>query len=41
MPIVAIEIASTESFAEGREFDDAGPHLRLRGVARGEIDPRS
>jgi hypothetical protein len=39
MPIVEIEIAGSESFAEDREFGDAGRYLRVRGVARGEIDP--
>jgi Alpha/beta hydrolase domain len=39
MPIVEIEIAASESFAEGREFGDAGSYLRVRGVARGALDP--
>jgi hypothetical protein len=39
VPIVAIEIDAIETFADGRAFGAAGPYLRLRGVARGEIDP--
>ena len=34
-----IKIGSIESFAEGREFGEAGPYLRIRGTARGELDP--
>src|SRR5262245_43603482 len=39
MPISAIKIDSVEPFAEGRAFDVAGPYQRIRGTARGELDP--
>src|SRR4051794_1686613 len=41
MPITNIAIEAVEPFAEGREFGDAGPYVRIRGVARGELDPES
>ena len=41
MPITNIAIAAVEPFAGGREFGDAGPYVRIHGVARGEIDPAS
>jgi len=34
-----IRINSTEPFAEGRTFGKAGSYERLKGVARGELDP--
>lgn len=34
-----IRIDSTEPFAEGRTFGKCGPYERLKGVARGELDP--
>src|SRR4051794_31545337 len=39
MPITNIEIAAVEPFAEGRAFGEAGPYVRIHGVARGELDP--
>jgi hypothetical protein len=39
MPITKIEIAAVEPFAEGRDFGDVGPYVRIHGVARGELDP--
>ena len=39
MPITKIDIAAIEPFAEGREFGEAGPYVRIHGVARGELDP--
>jgi hypothetical protein len=41
MPITAITITAVEPFAEGKSFGEAGPYLRLRGVARGVLDPRA
>jgi hypothetical protein len=38
MAIVGIEVNAIEPFAEGRSFGDAGPYVRIRGVARGEFD---
>lgn len=39
MPIMKIDIAALEPFAKGRAFGEAGPYLRIHGVARGELDP--
>jgi hypothetical protein len=41
MPITTIDIAAVEPFAGGRDFGVAGPCVRVRGVARGELDPAS
>jgi hypothetical protein len=40
MPDVEIEITAAEPFANGEAFGEAGPYLRIRGLARGELDPR-
>ena len=39
MPNLEIRIEAVEPFAEGRGFGEAGPYLRIRGVAKGELDP--
>src|SRR5262249_23186610 len=39
MAIHEIRIDTVEPFAEGREFGEAGPYQRVRGVAKGELDP--
>src|SRR5262249_32257099 len=39
MPIVEIRIDAVEPFGEGQAFGAAGPYLRIKGVAKGEIDP--
>jgi hypothetical protein len=39
MADIEIRVESTEPFAQGRGFGEAGPYLRIRGVARGELDP--
>jgi hypothetical protein len=39
MTITEIRVDSIEPFAEGREFGEAGSYLRIRGVAKGELDP--
>src|SRR5215207_3924184 len=41
MPITAISITATEPFADGQAFGEAGPYVRIRGVARGALDPRA
>jgi Alpha/beta hydrolase domain len=41
MPITGITVSSVESFAEGHEFGAAGGYVRIKGVARGELDPRA
>jgi Alpha/beta hydrolase domain len=39
MAIVEIKVDAVEPFAEGRVFGEAGSYLRIKGVARGELDP--
>ena len=39
MPVVEIQIEAIERFAAERSFGDAGSYLRIKGVAKGEIDP--
>src|SRR5437588_4340267 len=39
MPIIDIAVTSIDNFAEGHVFGPAGPYLRIRGVARGTLDP--
>ena len=39
MPITKINVAAIEPFADGREFGEAGSYLRIKGIAKGEIDP--
>ena len=39
MPIVEITIDAIEPFAAGQTFGDAGSYLRIKGIAKGEIDP--
>src|SRR5438270_1656537 len=39
MAIVEIKIDAIEPFAEGRAFGEAGSYLRIKGIAKGEIDP--
>src|SRR6187200_516028 len=41
MPITAISITATEPFADGHAFGETGPYVRLRGVARGVLDPQA
>ena len=36
-----IRIDTTEPFAEGQSFGEAGPYLRIKGVAKGELDPKA
>ena len=39
MANLEIKIAAVEPFAEGLVFGEAGPYLRVRGTAKGELDP--
>jgi hypothetical protein len=39
MPINEIQVAAIDSFADGHEFGPAGAYLRIRGTARGVLDP--
>src|SRR5438105_14495881 len=41
MPITGITISAVEAFAERRSFGEAGAYVRVRGVARGVLDPRA
>ena len=37
--LTQLSILSQEPFAEGASFGDAGPYVRIRAVAHGELDP--
>src|ERR1700751_6385389 len=39
MAIVEIKIDTIEPFADGHAFGEAGSYLRIKGIAKGEIDP--
>ncbi|HTT78983.1 MAG TPA: alpha/beta hydrolase domain-containing protein [Stellaceae bacterium] len=39
MPITDISVTDIADFAEGHEFGAAGAYLRIKGVARGVLDP--
>ena len=39
MTNLKIKVDVVEPFAEGRSFGEAGSYLRIKGVARGELDP--
>src|SRR6266699_3831315 len=39
MPITDIAVTDTASFADGHEFGTAGAYVRIKGVARGMLDP--
>ncbi len=39
MTNLEIRIDAVEPFAEGHVFGEAGSYLRIRGVAKGELDP--
>ena len=38
--ITAVRFGEPEPFAEGRGFGTVGPYVRIKGVAKGELDPR-
>src|SRR5215472_8255847 len=39
MANIEIQVNAVEPFAEGQPFGEAGSYLRIRGVAKGELDP--
>src|SRR5947209_13830049 len=39
--ITEIRIDTTEPFADGQAFGKTGPYLRIKGVAKGELDPKA
>jgi len=39
MANIEIQVNAVEPFAGGAAFGEAGPYLRIRGVAKGELDP--
>jgi len=41
MPITGITISAVEPFAENKSYGEAGPYVRLRGVAHGTLDPQA
>ncbi|HEV2335957.1 MAG TPA: alpha/beta hydrolase domain-containing protein [Stellaceae bacterium] len=41
MPITDIAVTDIADFAEGHEFGAAGAYVRLKGVARGALDPKA
>jgi len=41
MPITDIRVADIANFADGHEFGAAGAYVRIKGVARGTLDPNA
>jgi hypothetical protein len=41
MTNIEIHVDAVEPFAEGRAIGDAGRYLRIRGTAKGELDPNA
>jgi Alpha/beta hydrolase domain len=41
MPITGITISAVEPFADDKSFGEAGPYVRIRGVAQGALDPNA
>jgi hypothetical protein len=39
MSIVEIRVDTMERFADGQAFGEAGSYIRIKGIAKGEIDP--
>ena len=39
MPIAEITIDAIEPFAAGQTFGETGSYLRIKGIAKGKIDP--
>src|SRR5208282_2873615 len=39
MANIEIQVNAVEPFAEGQSFGETGSYLRIRGVAKGELDP--
>lgn len=41
MKDVEVRVDAVEPFADGKEFGDAGPYLRVRGMMKGALDPEA
>ena len=41
MPITDITVSTVEPFADGEAFGEAGAYVRVKGMARGTLDPRA
>jgi Alpha/beta hydrolase domain len=41
MTVIEIQVDDVEPFAEGRHIGEAGSYLRIRGTAKGELDPNA
>src|SRR5262245_19477979 len=39
MTRIEIQVNAVEPFADDRAVGEAGPYLRIRGIAKGELDP--
>src|ERR1700747_2691328 len=39
MTITEFKIDTIEPFADGKVFGPAGPYVRIKGIAKGEMDP--
>jgi hypothetical protein len=39
--VIELRLGAPEPFAEGKSFGAAGPYVRIKGVARGELDPKN
>lgn len=39
--ITEIRVDAAEPFAEGQAFGEAGAYVRIRGIAKGELDPKA
>ena len=39
--LIELKLGAPEPFVEGRSFGETGPYVRLKGTARGELDPKA
>jgi hypothetical protein len=39
--VIEVRFDAPEPFAEGKSFGAAGPYVRIKGIARGELDPKN
>src|SRR5262245_53856652 len=39
--ITEVRLGAPEPFVEGKSFGAVGPYVRIRGVAKGELDPNN
>jgi len=39
--LIELKLGATEPFVEGRVFGETGAYVRLKGTARGELDPKA